>query len=341
MIITLKGATASKNLGGLNFYSILVNKSSGVTVTLDKTTVSKDTAASETVTGTLTVAEGYTLESVKIMMGNTDKTSAWYNASTGAITISGITANVVITANATSNSGSGDSGSGDSGSTEGLSYKLNRNIDSNGLIHPWYGRIAIADFFETNGTAVTATHSGGLTTAVRYYDANKLYVTDDSSSVYCRILLITDQNGNNDITGTPLTSDTVNNTTLTVNGNSYTLTNKIEETEVMYFINRNIGNSGALLAEYNDRIAIDDGFLTNGAELTVTYNGSAVASAQIATRYFKAYTYKASASGSTNARYVLVGTTGLNGATAGTVLTDSNMLDGETITVNGTIYTFI
>ena len=114
MIITLKGATASKNLGGLNFYSILVNKSSGVTVTLDKTTVSKDTAASETVTGTLTVAEGYTLESVKIMMGNTDKTSAWYNSSTGAITISGITANVVITAVATSNSGSGDSGdSGD------------------------------------------------------------------------------------------------------------------------------------------------------------------------------------------------------------------------------------
>ena len=108
MIITLKGATASKNLGGLNFYSILVNKSSGVTVTLDKTTVDKATASSTTVTGTLTVAEGYTLDSVKIMMGDTDKTSAWYNSSTGAITISSITANVVITAVATSNSGSGE-----------------------------------------------------------------------------------------------------------------------------------------------------------------------------------------------------------------------------------------
>ena len=110
MIITLKGATASKNLGGLNFYSILVNKSSGVTVTLDKTTVDKATASSTTVTGTLTVAEGYTLDSVKIMMGDTDKTSAWYNSSTGAITISGITANVVITAVATSNSGEGEGG---------------------------------------------------------------------------------------------------------------------------------------------------------------------------------------------------------------------------------------
>lgn len=117
MIITLKGATASKHLGGLNFYSISVNKSSGVTVTLDKTSVSKDTAASETVTGTLTVAEGYTLSSVKIMMGDTDKTSAWYNSSTGAITISGITANVTITAIAASNSGSGDSGSGETEET--------------------------------------------------------------------------------------------------------------------------------------------------------------------------------------------------------------------------------
>ena len=117
MIITLTGATASKHLGGLNFYSIIVNKSSGVTVTLDKTTVDKDKASSTTVTGTLAVAEGYTLSTVKIMMGNTDKTSAWYNSSTGAITISGITANVVITANATANSGSGDSGSGDSGNT--------------------------------------------------------------------------------------------------------------------------------------------------------------------------------------------------------------------------------
>lgn len=108
MIITLKGATATKHLGGLNFYSIIVNKSSGVTVTLSKTTVEKAAASSTTVTGTLTVAEGYTLSSVKIMMGTTDKTSAWYNASTGAITISGISANVVITAVATSNSGSGE-----------------------------------------------------------------------------------------------------------------------------------------------------------------------------------------------------------------------------------------
>lgn len=118
MIITLTGATASKHLGGLNFYSIIVNKSSGVTVTLDKTTVDKDTASSTTVTGTLTVAEGYTLSSVTITMGGTDITSSCYDPSTGAITISGITGNVVVKATATSNSGSGDSGSGDNGGSE-------------------------------------------------------------------------------------------------------------------------------------------------------------------------------------------------------------------------------
>lgn len=118
-IIILKGVTARDgyHLGPLDSYFISVSKTSGITVSLSKTTVSKDSAASETVTGTLTVAEGYTLSSVKIMMGDTDKTSAWYNASTGAITISGITANVSITAVATSNSGSDDSGSGDSDST--------------------------------------------------------------------------------------------------------------------------------------------------------------------------------------------------------------------------------
>ena len=163
MIITLKGATASKHLGGLNFYSISVNKSSGITVTLDKTTVSKDTAASETVTGTLTVAEGYTLSSVKIMMGDTDKTSAWYNASTGAITISGITANVVITANATANSGSGDSGSGDSGS--GDSGTTNGTVD-------------ITNQFElqANKMISKATSAGEFTAYTGSWVANENYV---------------------------------------------------------------------------------------------------------------------------------------------------------------------
>lgn len=147
MIITLKGATASKNLGGLNFYSIIVNKSSGVTVTLNKTTVDKAAAASTTVTGTLTVSEGYTLSSVKIMMGDTDKTSAWYNASTGAITISGITANVVITANATSNSGGEDEPE-----TPEVTYIIDSYLDSTGAVVEASGQSAggwsITDYTE-------------------------------------------------------------------------------------------------------------------------------------------------------------------------------------------------
>lgn len=132
MIITLKGATASKNLGGLNFYSIIVNKSSGVTVTLDKTTVDKATAASETVTGTLTVADGYTLSTVTITMGGTDITSSCYTESTGAISITGITGNVVITAKASSNSSSGDSGETEETTTWYIDHAnqlLDNNID--------------------------------------------------------------------------------------------------------------------------------------------------------------------------------------------------------------------
>lgn len=136
MIITLKGCTATKHLGGLNFYSIIVNKSSGITVTLDKTTVSKDTAASTTVSGTLTVASGYTLSSVKITMGGTDKTSSWYNSSTGAITISGITANVTITAVATNNStGETETPSGGGSSTPTLTWYTTQ-INQSGLTVP-------------------------------------------------------------------------------------------------------------------------------------------------------------------------------------------------------------
>lgn len=105
MIITLRGCTATKYLGGLDFYSIIVNKSSGVNVVLNKTTVSKDEAASTTITGTVTVSSGYTLSSVTITMGGVDKTSAWYNSSTGAITITGMTANVTITAKAVGEGG--------------------------------------------------------------------------------------------------------------------------------------------------------------------------------------------------------------------------------------------
>lgn len=168
MIITLKGATASKNLGGLSFYSIIVNKSSGVIVTLDKTTVDKASASSTTVTGTLAVAEGYTLSSVKIMMGTTDKTSAWYNSSTGAITISSITANVVITANATSNSGSGDGGE-DLPST----LTFTKTNPSNGVfIMEYQGAFA----FQSNATSKTNRYQV-LAVDVSGYEGRTLSIT--------------------------------------------------------------------------------------------------------------------------------------------------------------------
>lgn len=98
MIITLKGAIAAKHLGGMNFYSITVSKSDGITVMLSKSAVAKETAENETVTGKVTVESGYTIRSVKITMGGVDKTAEWYNGDTGAITITGMTDNVTIAA---------------------------------------------------------------------------------------------------------------------------------------------------------------------------------------------------------------------------------------------------
>ena len=115
MIIKLN-TTATKYIGQLDFYSINAKEIGGVTVSIDGgiTSVKKSEGASTTVTGTVTLDDGCTLNSVVITMGGTDISSC-YNSDTGTFTITGITGNVVITANATSNSSSGEDDGGDSG----------------------------------------------------------------------------------------------------------------------------------------------------------------------------------------------------------------------------------
>lgn len=108
MIIKLN-TTATKYIGQLDFYSINAKEIGGVTVLIygNVTSVKKTDGASTTVTGTVTVDEGCTLNSVKIEMGGNDITGSCYDPANGNFEIVGITGNVLITANATSNSSSG------------------------------------------------------------------------------------------------------------------------------------------------------------------------------------------------------------------------------------------
>ena len=169
MIITLKGITeASKHLGQLGFYYIRDNTSSGVTLTLSQTSVDKDSASGTTVTGTLTVADGYTLSSVAITMGGTDITSSCYTESTGAISITGITGNVVITAIATSNSTSGED-SGDSGDSS-VAYTLQQGAwIADGTLYSATNRVCTTE--KIKGKFTVTVNSGFAIRAVYEYDS--------------------------------------------------------------------------------------------------------------------------------------------------------------------------
>lgn len=75
-----------------------------ITNTLTNVTTSNDAVAAEDGTAyssTITATDGYTMSSVTVTMGDTDITSAAYNADTGVISIAAVTGDVIITAKAT------------------------------------------------------------------------------------------------------------------------------------------------------------------------------------------------------------------------------------------------
>ena len=194
MIIKLN-TTATKYIGQLDFYSINAKEIGGVTVSIDGnvTSVKKTEGASTTITGTVTVNDGCTLNSVKIEMGGNDITSSCYNSGTGKFTITGITGNVLITANATSNSSSGgDSGSGDSGSTTGTvditnQFELQNNYmiskaTSEGAFTSYSGSwvanenyVDISNYSEIK-IKMSKTSAAGTNTGIAFYDASKKWV---------------------------------------------------------------------------------------------------------------------------------------------------------------------
>ena len=77
------------------YYSITTNLTN-VTISGGATNVEKD----QPYTATLSIPDGYEMSNVKITMDGTDITSSVYTASTGVISISAVTGNVVITASA-------------------------------------------------------------------------------------------------------------------------------------------------------------------------------------------------------------------------------------------------
>lgn len=86
---------ALKGKLGIKSYSVTQALTS-VTSTIDAAYVEDGSALS----GTLSVADGYTMGTVSVIMGELDITSTAYNASTKAINIDAVTANVTITATA-------------------------------------------------------------------------------------------------------------------------------------------------------------------------------------------------------------------------------------------------
>lgn len=185
MIIILSGATATKHLGGLNFYYIR-NYTSGMDLTLSQSSVKKDEASTTAITGTLIVKDGYTLsEAVVIKMGSVDKTSAWYNASTGAITIpaGSLTDNVTISGKATSNSSSGE----DDGiiaytsriSSAGISKTTGEQLSSSTGYVNVYENIDASKAYYASSYAPAST---GDNACVCYYTSDGTFISAESGS---------------------------------------------------------------------------------------------------------------------------------------------------------------
>ena len=70
---------------------------------VSSTFVGKSVISGQAFTATLTANTGYTMAGVVVSMGGTDITSTAYNSSTGVVSISNVTGNIVITASAAIN----------------------------------------------------------------------------------------------------------------------------------------------------------------------------------------------------------------------------------------------
>lgn len=102
-------------------------------------------------------------------------------------------------------------------------YALNKNINAEGELVNYAGRIAILDYFESNGQAVQVTSSITTTFGIRYYTQDKKIngeYDSYSGSTYGRIVCVINSNY------TTLTPNICDDKTITVNGITYLLKQK-------------------------------------------------------------------------------------------------------------------
>lgn len=117
-----------------------------------------------------------------------------------------------------------------------VTYKLNTNIDGNGVDVKWNGRTVLAEFLPVlNHTVPTATYVNpaycpSVRISFRYFKADKVTVTTVAEAEYCRVMLI-----NPDALSMPLanpTSDVFYGTVLTYNGTRYALGSNISKLDI-------------------------------------------------------------------------------------------------------------
>ncbi|MBE6235267.1 MAG: hypothetical protein E7112_03410 [Bacteroidales bacterium] len=104
-------------------------------------------------------------------------------------------------------------------------YELNKNINANDELVDYPGRIAILDYFESDGqqASVSSTFTG--TFGLRYYDQEKRIngtYSNYTGSTYCRVVCVLNE------TETALQPNAYDGKTITINGITYLLQQRLE-----------------------------------------------------------------------------------------------------------------
>jgi lysophospholipase L1-like esterase len=141
-----------------------------------------------------------------------------------------------------------------------ISYKINTNLGADGKIFAsWSGRMTMEKFFETNGQTPTVVYNnsnlGSLSFAYRYYTSDKVTIASSvDTSVYCRIIIVTEGSSTSSTSGTTIQDESVINTIFTVNNIAYQFNNdSATEPSRTVSISNTGGVSGNSL-EYDDYV---------------------------------------------------------------------------------------
>lgn len=141
-----------------------------------------------------------------------------------------------------------------------ISYKINTNLGADGKTFvSWAGRIAVEEFFETNGQTPTVVYNnsnlGSLSFAYRYYTSDKVTIASSvNTSVYCRIVIVTEGSSTSSTSGTTIQDESVINTIFTVNNIAYQFNNDstVEPSRIVSI--NNTGGVGGNALEYDDYV---------------------------------------------------------------------------------------